>query len=245
VTASTAIRTVDVITTNAAEATNMITLEHRAPPQRASGPRPRPIGPTVLEPATTAFHRLLYLASAIPLGALWLTLVISGWVVVVVLAITPLLPAALIAFDRAIRFGAWVEGYLARRLLGAAARPRRLAPEGLGYWRSVGGVLGDAPFWRGQAFGLLRFGLGLVSAVVVLSVVAGGLEGVLAPLLHRILPTEDGHGLDFGIWLVDTLPESLLLVPVGVVLLAAGAGLAVAFGALWRALATSLLGSRA
>jgi hypothetical protein len=198
--------------------------------------------PPALRAATTAFHRLLYLLTALPLGALWLAVLISGWVFVVVLAITPLLPAALIAFDASVRFAVWVEGYLARRLLGAPVAPRRIAAGRRSYWGSVGGVLGDGRFWAGQAFLLLRFVLGLVTAVLVLSVLAAGLEGVFAPVVYRFVPTEDANGLDFGFWLVDTLREAMLLVPVGLILLAWGIGLLHGSAALWRQLATSMLG---
>jgi hypothetical protein len=91
---------------------------------------------------------------------------------------------------------------------------------------------------------LLRCVLGLVTATVVLAVLASGLEGVLAPLLHRWIPTDDTHGIDLGFWLVDTLPESLLLVPVGVVLLAVGIGLIHLFASMWRSLAVAMLGGQ-
>ena len=193
---------------------------------------------------TTTGRRLLYLTSALPLGAVWLAVLIAGWVVVPVLAITPLLPAVLIGFAAVVRFSVWVEGFLARRLLGAPVAPRRLATERRGYWASVPGTLGDRRFWTGQAFLALRAVLGLVTATVVLAVLAAGLEGVLAPLIYRFIPTDDTHGIDFGVWLVDTLPESLLLVPVGFVLLAAGIGLAHVAASAWRSLAVGLLGGQ-
>jgi hypothetical protein len=211
-----------------------------AVPQRTATSRRAPL--QVLGPP---FHRLLYLLSAIPLGALWLVLLITGWVLVVVLAITPLLPAALVAFDTSLRFAAWVEGHLARRLLGAPVAPRRLAPPRPGYWRSIGAVLGDRRFWTSQAFLVLRFALGLVTAILVVSVLAAGLEGVLAPIIHRVIPTGDSYGIDVGFWVVDTFAESVLLIPLGLVLLAWGFGLLLGCAALWRRLATSILGGRA
>ena len=185
---------------------------------------------------------MLYLLSAVPLGALWLALLIVGWVVTTVLAITPLLPAALIAFAGAVRFSVWIEGQLARRLLGAPTRPRRLAAGRGSYWGAVRGILGDTRFWKGQVFLFLRFVLGLVSAILVLSVIGAGLEAVLAPILRGIIPVDDTYGIDLGFWLVDTFAESLLLVPVGLVLLLAGFGLLHGLARVRRRLAVAMLG---
>jgi hypothetical protein len=195
-------------------------------------------------PGTLTARRSLYLLSALPLGALWFSLLVTAWVVVAVLAITPLLPAILIAFAAAVRFAAWVEGHLARRLLGVPVWPRRVATQRRGYWASVPGVLGDARFWRSQAFMLLRSVLGLITAVVVLSVIAAGAHGVLAPLLYRSIPNDGVRGIDMGIWVVDTLPESFLLVPVGVALLAVGVALVHLAASAWRSLAAALLGGQ-
>jgi hypothetical protein len=207
---------------------------HDRPP-RPPSPASRPVA------GTATVHRLLYLVSAVPLGALWLALVVTGWVLTVVLAITPLLPAVLIGFAAAVRFSVWVEGHLARRLLGAPTRPRRLTDVHRRYWASVPGVLGDGRFWRGLVFLLLRCVLGLVTAILVLAVLGAGLEGVLAPLLSRIIPVDDTHGIDLGFWLVDTLGESLLLVPVGLVVLAIAFALLHGCARMWRRLAVAML----
>ena len=93
-----------------------------------------------------------------------------------------------------------------------------------------------------QAFLLLRFVLGLISGTLVLAVLGAALEALLAPLLTRILPAGDTHGIDLGFWLVDTFPESLLLVPVGAVLLVAAFGLLHGVARMWRRLAVAMLG---
>lgn len=207
-------------------------------------PRPSPAAttPTASATGTTTVHRLLYLSSALPLGAMWLALLVTGWVVTTVSAITPLLPAVLIGFAAAVRFSVWVEGHLARRLLGAPTRPRRVADRQRGYWASVPGVLGDARFWKGQAFLLLRFVVGLLSGTLVLAVLGAALEALLAPLLARIIPAGDTHGIDLGFWLVDTFAESLVLVPVGALLLVAAFALLHGLARMWRRLAVAMLG---
>jgi signal transduction histidine kinase len=80
-------------------------------------------------------------------------------------------------------------------------------------------------------------------ALVELELIAQGLLLATAPIHYRWWPQDGGqHGLDFGFWLIDTLPEALLVVPVGVLLVTAAANLAVPFAALWRRLSYALLG---
>lgn len=199
--------------------------------------------PTDRRPAAATFHGLLYLLSALVLAGLWLTLLITGITFSLVFAITPLLPAVLIAFAAAVRFCGWVEGYLARRLLGAPTAPRRTGPTRRGYWASVPAVLGNGRFWTTQAFLLLRSVLGIVTGTIALSFLASGLYGVAAPLIYRWIPAEEGaNGIDFEFWKADTFGEAAALVPVGLVLLVATWGLIRLFAAMWRGLAVGMLG---
>ena len=194
-------------------------------------------------PGTATLHGLLYLVSALPLAGLWLALLITGTTVALALAITPLLPAVLIGFGAAVRFCAWLEGYLARRLVGARSAPRRRARPRRGYWNAIRTELGDGAFWRGQAFLVLRAVLGLITGVVTLSFLGAGLQGLAAPLVYRWIPADEGaNGIDFEIWKADTLGKATLLVPVGVALLVATWGLVHLFAAMWRGIASGVLG---
>lgn len=205
-------------------------------------PVPQPAVRT-LPAVTGVFHGLLYQLSGLVLAGCWLALLITGWVLAIVLAITPLLPAVVIGFAAAVRFAAWVEGYLARRLLGAPVAPRRLGPPRPGYWASIKAVLGDVGFWTRQSFLLLRMTLGFVTGTLAVSLLASGLYFVAAPIVYRYIPADDGaKGIDFEFWLVDTLGEALLLIPVGIVVVVLSALLVKAFSAMWRRLAVSLLG---
>lgn len=192
---------------------------------------------------TALFHGLLHQLSGLLLAGVWLALLITGWVFAIVFAITPLLPGVLIVFAAAVRFAAWVEGYLARRLLGAPVAPRRIGPPRPGYWASIGAVLGNARFWTGQAYLLLRTVLGIVTGTVAVSFLGSGLFLVVAPIVYRYIPADDGgKGIDFEFWTANTLNEALLLVPVGLVVVVLSALLIWLFAALWRALAVGLLG---
>ena len=87
--------------------------------------------------ARRASATLLYLTTALVMGALELALLISGWTICAVLVITPLVVPALIGFQTAVAYVAGAEAWLARGLVGSRAepdasgdcqRPRLLAP---------------------------------------------------------------------------------------------------------------------
>jgi putative sensor protein len=197
-----------------------------------------------LPAATATLHRLLYLLSALPLAGVWIALLVGGWALSAGLVITPLVFGVLIGFGVCVRFMAWVEGYLARRLLRAPAYPRRAPSRRGNYWQAGIATLRDGRFWRGQAFGWLRAVLGLITGVITLAFVANGLGYATAPIWYRFIPGSDGeaNGIDTGIWHVDTLGESILLMPAGIALLAIGIALIHLFGSMWRRIAVGVLG---
>ena len=55
---------------------------------------------------------LLFLAAAVPVGALALCVLIAGWVVVGVLAITPLVVPALVAFRAVVGATARIDAFI-------------------------------------------------------------------------------------------------------------------------------------
>ena len=69
--------------------------------------------------STRRFATLLFLAAAAPVGALALGVLLAGWIVVAVLAITPLVVPALIGFRAAVGLIARLDAAIARALLGA------------------------------------------------------------------------------------------------------------------------------
>jgi signal transduction histidine kinase len=189
------------------------------------------------------YRTLLFLVTGIPLGALWLGVLIAGWTLTVALAITPLVIVVLLGFSAATALAGQAERAIARDLLGAPGGPLRRAARATGYWRRGAVVLKASVFWKTQVYLLARALLGLPMALVELELIAQGLLLVTAPINYRWFPQDGGqHGLDFGFWLIDTLPEALLVAPVGVLLVTAAANLAVPFAALWRGLSYALLG---
>jgi signal transduction histidine kinase len=179
---------------------------------------------------------LLYLVTAVPMGAAGATVLLAGWIVCACLAPTPLVVPALTGFRATVRLLARAEAWLAGKLVGASARPPFRGEYRGGYWRRAGDVLGDEAFWKQQSFLLLRYVLGGIVAIVELSLLATAFGAIAQPTYYR------WAGADFGSWHVDTLGRALLFVPAGIIVLMLAAYLLRPFGAAWRSLANGLLG---
>jgi signal transduction histidine kinase len=167
---------------------------------------------------TRAGRTLLFLLAAVPLGALALALLIAGWVAVPVLAITPLVVPALVAFRVSVGGLARLDADLAGRLVGATAEPPVFSRGPSGFWHCAGNVLRDESFWKQQAYLLLRLSVGFMLAVLEWTLVVASLGLVTLPLWYW---TTDVQVLDGRH--VDSFGRALLWVPVGLV------GLGVAF----------------
>jgi signal transduction histidine kinase len=188
-----------------------------------------------LEAPMKTARTLLYLLTAIPLGAIGLAVLIAGWVVVPILAITPLVVPALVAYRAAVGGLARVEGALANALLGTSTAPPARSTGPSGFWRRAGNILADGAFWRQQSFLLLRFAVGGSLALAEAALIVGGLGYVAMPIWYR------WGDQNFGSWQVDTLGRAFLLVPVGLAALTLGLLLARPLRALFRSLAYGLL----
>ncbi|MFL5910334.1 MAG: sensor domain-containing protein [Gaiellaceae bacterium] len=185
-----------------------------------------------------AFLRaLLFLAAALPIGAATLALLIAGWTATAVLSVTPLVVPVLMGFRRATGLLAAADAAIARSLLGVDVRPSS-ASAATGYWRRGWAVIADGGFWREQVYLVLRMTLGFGLAVGEVALLAASLGSLAFPAWYRW-----GPDLRFRSWHVDTLPRSLVLVPIGLVGLAAAIVLAQLFAAMFGRLARGLLGS--
>ncbi|HEY7075276.1 MAG TPA: sensor domain-containing protein [Solirubrobacteraceae bacterium] len=75
----------------------------------------------------------------------------------------------------------------------------------------------DAVTWRGVAYLLARFAVGLVTFTVALTAYAAAFSAIAAPVIAALEP------IDLGFWRLDSFVDGLALVPFGVVaLIAAG-----------------------
>lgn len=160
------------------------------------------------------------------------------WVGVPILIGTALAWWAFAAFERT------QADFLLGTEIGHAPRPWRTAH---GAWGRIKALFGSASIWKDLAFLFLKFPLGV--ATFVLLTVGGSVPLWLAtaPLHYRFDSTYDAAlgrsvpGMSLGIWTVDTLPEALLLVPVGLLLFFVALHLLNALAHIWRMLVTLLL----
>jgi signal transduction histidine kinase len=176
---------------------------------------------------TTAFH-----LSALVLGPLWFAVLVTGWATGGGLLVTLLgLPVVWLTLAAAREMTAF-EVRLARELLGAdVAAPRRF------HGWDLRARAADPGVWRGQAYLLLRFGLGLAYATVLLSGWGAALGLVAAPLYYWAVP----DGIELGLFQVDTIWLAFAVIPLGVVAGAVSLWLTRLSASSWRALAERLL----
>ncbi len=191
-------------------------------------------GPAPCEPegVTQRLPALLHAASAIVLGTVWFTVLVTLWSTGLGLAVT-LLGLPVIWFTLiAAQWMATLEAELARSLLGARAHaPARHS--GWGLWAR----LKDRSQWHAQLYLLLRFLPGVAFGAVLVGLVVQGLGLMVAPLWYWSIP----GGIDLGILEVDSLPIAFAVIPLGALTAALGVWLAGPYGALWRHLAEHLL----
>jgi signal transduction histidine kinase len=182
---------------------------------------------------------LLYLATALPMGAAGAATLLAGWIACVVLAPTPLVVPALAGFRAAVGAFGRVEAWLARSLLGASAQPASRERYRGSYWRHAADVLSDAGFWRAQSFLFLRYVLGGATAIVELVLLGAGLVAIAEPITYRWGNTQ------IGSWQVDTLGRAFVFVPAGIIAVVAALILLRPLRAAWRSLAERLLAGEA
>jgi hypothetical protein len=82
-------------------------------------------------------------------------------------------------------------------------------------------VLGSPVTWKGLAYLLVKFPLGILSFVVMVTAISLSASLIAAPLYYRWMPPTvnlliiNGNPLNSG-WVIDTLPEALGLSVIGI-----------------------------
>jgi Putative sensor len=156
------------------------------------------------------YRALLYCVAQLALGVVGFAVLIAGWVVTLLLAITPLVVPVLIGFRAAVGGLAQAQAFTARRLLGASAQPSA-SSQGVGFWSRGFAVLKDESFWRQQAHLLLSWPI----ALIPLTLLSWAGQTASVPIWYRWV---DSHDV-FGLFNVDSFAETLPFTAVGLFLL--------------------------
>ncbi len=188
----------------------------------------------LIDPAT--YRRLFYLLSAMVLGPVWFSALVTLWSLCFGLAVTPLVIPMLIVLAFMTRGFAAVEAELARSLLDVDAHAPAAVRTRPGFFGWLRGQF-SAGFWRAQAYLMIRWvaGFPVAIAIVVALSVAGGM--LFAPLW---VPFVHG-GAQLGFWHPHTFLQSLAFVPVGALLMPIAVVLAYPMAAPFRGVAAGLL----
>jgi hypothetical protein len=186
-----------------------------------------------------SYARAFYSLIAFPLGTLYFVFLVVGlslglglvllWIGFLILAFVLVASWGLSAFER----------QQAIYLLHAEVPPmRKPATTEEDFGDQLKRYLTNPVTWKGPLFLLLKFPLGVISFVVMLTGFTLGGCLLFAPIYYRWSPP------DFYLWSADTLPEALLCSLAGAAILLVSLHLADGLGWVWRQLAELLLGSR-
>jgi putative sensor protein len=194
---------------------------------------PEPAWRSVLRPLitargwTTLTHNLLGLV----LGTAYFTWLVTGLATGLGLAITLLgIPILTLVFAT-VRPLLALERAMANAMLGAEIPDSALAPAGEGLWGRFKAYWTDSATWRGIAYLLARFPVGMFTFTVAVTAFSTALALIATPIVAIWQP------LDVGIWHIDLWYQGLAAVPVGLGLLLASAWISEGLGAMSRALA--------
>jgi hypothetical protein len=195
----------------------------------------------LLEPyADPGFYRTIgYLLLGLPLGVFEFTIAVTGLSLGAGLAVTLLgLPVLLATFLLCSQLASF-ERDLAVTLLDAPM-PReftRRDADGFG-WRRLRARAGDRRTWTEVGYLLIvRLPLGIADFTVAVTLVSLTLAFAVAPILYAA-----GVPMEYGLWRIDTLAESLVFVPISVLAFLTGPRLLLAWAGVSRRVASRMLG---
>jgi signal transduction histidine kinase len=177
------------------------------------------------------YRAVVYYVAECVLGTVAFAVLLAGWIVTLVLAITPLVVPLLIALRVIVGSLARAEASLAG-LIGLRVQTP-VTTAGTGFWSRGFNVVRDRAFWKQQAHLLLAW----PKALIPLTVLWWGFELLTLPGWYQWLDSGDV----FGFFEVDTAAEALPVAGLGLVLLVAAAHVLGPYTRLSRWLAVRLL----
>jgi len=184
-----------------------------------------------------SYARAFYSLIAFPLGTLYFIFLAIGlslglglillWIGFFVLAFVLVASWGLAAFER----------QQAILLLDADVPPMRDRSEpSADFFQHLKRFISNPATWKAPVFLLLKFPLGIVSFVMMLTSFCLGTALLLAPFYYSWSPPQIGY------WYADTLGEALVCSLAGAAVLLVALHLANGLGWIWKQLAVSLLG---
>ncbi|MES1245811.1 MAG: sensor domain-containing protein [Acidobacteriota bacterium] len=185
------------------------------------------------------YTNLLYLALSFPMGLFYFIYLVVGMTTGFALTIIWIgLPILALMFASSFGMAA-LERRLAIHLLGARVPPmtpqRTGAPESV--WKLVQEFLANPVTWKGMAYLFLKLPLGVFTFALTVALSSLSLGLLSAPILYR------WNDMFVGFWVVDTLPEALLVSAFGVITLLISLNVFNVVAIAWREVAEVMLGS--
>jgi hypothetical protein len=185
------------------------------------------------------YGSLAYLLLGLPLGTFGFVVTVTGFALGVGMAITLIGIPVLVATLVFVRAFSTLERRLAWSLL-ESPMPRR-APHGSlvpgVFWQRLRELVGQRRTWREVGFVLFRLPLGIAGFVSAVTIVSLMLGGFAQPILVAA-----GVDTQIGSWTIDTLPESLIYLPISILFLLVGPRLLLGVGTIFSRIATVFLG---
>ncbi len=158
---------------------------------------------------------LLYLLLGLPLGTLYFTVLVTGFSLGIGLMVLALIGIPiLIGLWYVVHVFMQLERAMAVGMVGvdiAPIDPPPAWPGGL--WRHFKRCMGHAPTWKGIAYLLLRFPVGIATFTTAVTFIATSLAMTFAPVY-----TWTADDQTWGSWTFDPFWWSFLAIPVGIVL---------------------------
>lgn len=190
------------------------------------------------------YRNLLYLLLAFPLGLVYYVVLMFGFTLGIALSVLVVGLVILLGGIIGLRYVASFERRLANRLLGTEiAAPDDVERDGEGIVATAKAYLRASSTWRGLGFVILKFWLGLLSFVLLLSLLGTAIELLLLPLYP-----EGAFEVEVAGWVVarsfETSTQRTLAVPAGAVLGLFALHVLNAFADANAAIASSLLGTK-
>ena len=185
------------------------------------------------------YGSLAYSLLGLPIGIFGFVAVVTGLALgigfLIVLIGIPILVATLLFVEAM----ATLERHLAWSLLGASM-PRRLPKAAWSrgiFWQRFRDLLAGPRIWRELGFILLRLPLGILGFTVAVTLIGLMFGGFAMPIV-----VATGVESQIGSWVIDTVPESLLYLPISLLFLLVGPRILLGWSVLLGRIATFFLG---